>query len=48
MEYTDEERQLVKDPLQLAEEASKAFNAQAEEASKAMGADIPDLEGAEL
>lgn len=37
-----------KDPLQLAEEASKAFNAQAEEASKAMGADITDLEGAEL
>lgn len=48
--FTDALEQYVaeKDPLQLAEEASKVINAQAEEATKAMSADIPDLEGVEL
>lgn len=38
----------INDPLQLAEEASRVINAQAEEATNAMSANIPDLEGAEL
>ena len=35
-------------PLQLADEARRAFTLQAEEATRAMSKEIPGLEGAEL